>query len=392
MSLLDLWKKTPDQIQAKQVQQLIAFAGEGHLADGNSASTEFRRFLSNVSSDLLLRYTDDCLQTKFDGSGFALQDVVNEIGSRLGFEVTPGRYRGTSSAIGFDGLWSGPEGNHIVVEVKTTDAYRIDLDTIAEYRRKLVAAGQAKEATSSILIVVGRQDTGDLEAQIRGSRHAWDVRLISVDSLIRLLTIREEVEDPSIEVRIRAILVPREFTRVDGIIDLAFSATEEILHDEKALAVTDQDEDKLDGRKFIPVSFHEACVIRIMKVLNQQLVKRSRAMFTNADNSVVVLCAVSREYSQGSSTAYWFAFHPHQKAKLESTEQAFVAFGCGSPEKLVMIPFKVFAPWVDGMNQTHRDDGRSYWHVQIFDEDGRLVLHRKKDEARPDITKYLLAT
>jgi hypothetical protein len=390
MSLLDLWKKTPDQIQAKHVQQLIAFAGEGHLADGNDASAEFRQFLSNVSSELLLRYTDECLQTKFDGSGFALQDVVNEIGARLGFEVTPGRYRGTSGSIGFDGLWLGPEGNHIIVEVKTTDAYRIDLDTIADYRRNLIKSGQVKEEESSILIIVGRQDTGDLEAQIRGSRHAWDVRLISVDSLIRLLTIREEVEDPSIEARIRAILVPREFTRVDGIIDLAFSATEEILHEEKTPAVSEQEEEDLGGRKFIPVSFHEACVARIIKVLNQPLLKRSRAIFTNADNSVVVLCAVSREHNLPTGTAYWFAFHPHQKIKLESAANSYVAFGCGSPEKLIMIPFPTFAPWVEGMNQTHREDGRSYWHVQIFDEDGRLILHRKKDEEWPDVTEYLL--
>jgi hypothetical protein len=51
----------------------------------------------------------------------------------------------------------------------------------------LITSGQLKEDQSSILIVVGREDTGDLEAQIRGSRHAWDVRLISVDALLRLM-------------------------------------------------------------------------------------------------------------------------------------------------------------------------------------------------------------
>jgi len=35
-----------------------------------------------------------------------------------------------------------------------------------------------------VLIVVGRQDTGELEAQIRGSRHAWDIRLISAEALL----------------------------------------------------------------------------------------------------------------------------------------------------------------------------------------------------------------
>jgi hypothetical protein len=42
-------------------------------------------------------------------------------------------------------LWEFPDGHAAVVEVKTTDAYRIDLDTIAEYRRALIASGQISE-------------------------------------------------------------------------------------------------------------------------------------------------------------------------------------------------------------------------------------------------------
>ena len=47
-----------------------------------------------------------------------------------------------------------PDERSIVVEVKTTDAYRIDLDTIAGYRGSLKAAGKVKDR-SSMLIVVG---------------------------------------------------------------------------------------------------------------------------------------------------------------------------------------------------------------------------------------------
>ena len=115
----------------------------------------------------------------------------------------------------------------IIVEVKTTDAYRVALDAIAEYRKKLIQEAKVVEAKSSILIVVGRQATGDLEAQIRGSRHAWDVRLVSVDSLIRLMLLKETVEDQQMLKKIAGVLVPQEFTRVDRIIDLVFSAAEE---------------------------------------------------------------------------------------------------------------------------------------------------------------------
>lgn len=45
---------------------------------------------------------------------------------------------------------------------------------------------------------------------------------------------------------------------------------------------------------------------------------------------------------------------------------------------------------LEGMNQTHREDGRSYWHVQIHLEGNRWVLHRRKNQSRPDITDLML--
>ena len=131
MALLDLLKKSPDQVQDKQVQQLIAFVGARKLVDDSDCSREFRAFLGSVPSSNLKDYADQCLSYTFTDSGLALKDIVNEIGSRLGADVTPGRYRGSSKHLGFDGLWKYPNGHSIVMEVKTTDAYRIDLNTIA---------------------------------------------------------------------------------------------------------------------------------------------------------------------------------------------------------------------------------------------------------------------
>ena len=105
-------------------------------------------------------------------------------------------YQGTRVGIGFDGLWGLPTPHHIILEVKTTDAYRIDIEKIAGYRKWLIANERVAEENSSILLVVGRDDTGDLEAQIRGSRYAWDVRLISIASLFRLLAVKDAVDDP----------------------------------------------------------------------------------------------------------------------------------------------------------------------------------------------------
>jgi hypothetical protein len=109
MALTELWKTAHKEIQDKHVQQVIGFAGDGKLRDGGAASKEFRDFLALVPSSFLSQYANDCLTDKFDNSGLALQDVINEVGTRLGFRVEQGRYRGTQGEIGFDGLWISPD-------------------------------------------------------------------------------------------------------------------------------------------------------------------------------------------------------------------------------------------------------------------------------------------
>jgi len=233
--------------------------------------------------------------------------------------------------------------------------------------------------------VVGREDTGDLEAQIRGSRHAWDIRLISVDGLLRLMILKEEVEDPDTVNRIHNILFPREFTRLDEIVEIAFSAVEEAKQEAEA------EEAEVDSpeKKFTPVAFHEQCVARIEKALGCTLVKRSRASFSSPDKKTAVVCAVSRTYQRGGGYGYWFAFHPHQKEFLESAERGLVAFGCGSSNTLILIPIDEFATWLEGMNTTEKEN-RFYWHVHISRADDQFRLNRRKDVPEIDLTSYLL--
>lgn len=390
MPLLDIWDKTPDQLEDKQVHQLIAFAGGGKLLDESACCGEFRSFLAIVPSKKLEKYSEQCLTESFPDSGMALQDVVNEIGVRLGADVERGRYRGTKKHNGFDGLWRLPGGNSIVIEVKTTDAYRIDLNVIAEYRRKLILDGKTTDSNSSILLVVGRQDTGDLEAQIRGSRHAWDVRIISIDALIRLMRIMEDVDDPEIVKRIHNILVPHEFTRLDAIAEVLFSATEEVKQDEISIeSKEDSEEPKPNTPKFTPVAFHEACVQRIQSNLKVTLVKRSRSGYTSPDNSVALNCSVSKEHGSDTTPNYWFAFHPHQQAFLEKHQTPYVAYGCGSSANLILIPYAEFKPWLQHTWVTENGE-RTYWHVTIHREGQNYSLRLKKGTKPIDLTPYLV--
>jgi hypothetical protein len=407
MALIDLWNSARSSIQDKHVQQVIGFSGNGKLADTNETSREFREYLSYIPSEVLIRYANDCLTSSFDQSGFALQDIVNQIGKRLSFDVIDGAYRGRKGAIGFDGIWKSNTGADIVVEVKTTDAYRIDLDTIAQYRSNLIKVGRISERKSSILIVVGRQDTGDLEAQIRGSRHAWDVRLISVEALIRLMQLKEKTEDADFLRKITTILTPREYTKVDEIIDLVFSTAEELSIDTAEQAFIQQGIDDVlpaqtvaastNGVEPAPTvpdqpnraSFQAECIARVSEKLGAALVKQSRTTYRTPDDDLAVSCAVSKEYRRSGRSYYWFAFHPEQQAKLERAAKAYAVFGCGSEQTTFLFPYSEWVSWLPGLNETANED-RHYWHVQITQMEGRWIMLRKSGFQSVDITDYLI--
>lgn len=74
----------------------------------------------------------------------------------------------------------------------------------------------------------GRDDTGAIEAQVRGSRFAWDIRLIGVERLIKLVQIKEKSDDPATVIQIRQLLHPFEYPKVDRIIDIIFTTTVDV--------------------------------------------------------------------------------------------------------------------------------------------------------------------
>src|ERR1700686_99398 len=102
MRLLDLWQSDPS-IENKRLEQIIAFAGDGRFVEDNDTSRGFREYPGRVGPEKLKSYCAECLLgDKFAAAAFALQDVINEIGRRLGFSVRSGRYRGVSGEIGYD--------------------------------------------------------------------------------------------------------------------------------------------------------------------------------------------------------------------------------------------------------------------------------------------------
>jgi len=391
MSLAEIWTTNPDQVRGKQIRQIISFAGDGQLREGSLASTELREFLEIIPLEMLQGFAEGCLLETFPDSGLALQDIINEVGRRLDFEVEKGRYRGGKGGAAFDGIWRLDDGRALVVEVKTSDNYRILLDRVGEYRKVLIETGQLPSAGSSILIVVGRAETADLEAQVRGSRHAWDIRLISVRALFKLLNIKIKLENPLVVQQIRSILAPQEYTRVDGIVDLVFLAAEDFAPEagEPGEEVADGEPGKSNQET---VDFNDECVQRIEKKLGRPLVKESRVTWKSPDSSLGLLSKTSRTYTNGKRRRYWFAFPSSRYKILNTVREAYVSFGCGSSNVVFLIPYQQFLGWTEGLHITTMKNGEFYWHIKIHKTASGFQLRRRKGFNSIDLTPYLLAS
>lgn len=388
----DLWESNKDIFEGKSLEQILKFSGDGKLKDDNNTCKEFRAFLRIVPTDMLAQFANECLSAAFDSAGFALQDIVNELGARIGFTVESGLYRGRRNAIGFDGFWTS-EGNDIIVEVKTTDTYSIDLDAIAAYRNRLIEEKKTKMQSSSILLVVGSKDTGGWEAQIRGSKHAWDMRLISVDSLIKLLKLKEELlDDEKTFNHICQILKPLEFTRLDYLIDTIFITGKDAQTIDSESISADPDMQNTDEQEIkpAPVNFNSECIVHLEQWLNVKLHKRTRTLYDNKEKSIGLTCAVSKNHGTAEAPKYWFAFHPHQQESLRRYQTAYVCFGCGNAENIFIFAYDQLLSYLDKMWKTVNED-RMYWHIQIkILDEGKKCMLLRGDKSHIDVTQNRL--
>ena len=408
MSLIDQHKA--DGLQGKTLKQIVGFAGDGALRDGNETSREFREWLGRIQLPDLRKYAEECLESKFDESGRALQDIVNQVGRRLGFQMEDGRYRGAANASGHDGVWKLPNGRAIVVEVKTTDVYRISLDILAGYRRRVIESGGLREEHVSVLLVVGRQDASGLEEQIRGSSHVGNMRVISVDALLKIAEVKENVEEPTFQ-RIHDVLIPRDFIRLDGIAELVLSvakdstdegASGEMTEAPSVSALAETVARREDPGARARVSFKTECLNRVERELKERgaiaadLIRRSQTTFHTPDKKCGVVCAVSKNYGD-NARMFWFGLSVNQQEFLGSHEQSWLALGGDSEGggTVFLFPWDEFSSSILPHLRFTRDHDTGlprWWQVDIRENDGNLELLTTGEQANISLSDRVLRT
>jgi hypothetical protein len=386
MPLLSFWKTAREDVLKMTIEQVVSSAGNGILHDSSLCSDEFRRYLSVAPIERLFDYSRHCLENSFNKSGLVLQDIVNEFGRRLEFEVENGLYQGKRNAIGYDGIWRANGEPGLLIEVKTTDYITVRLEKVAEYKEKLLTEGKLQKNTS-ILIVVGREDTGALEAQIRGSRYAWDMRLISIECLVKLIQIKEKSDDPSTLSQIRQLLQPFEYTKIDKIIDVIFTTTVNVESQQEIERETptpgDEERDEREISKQVRTApellnaKRENAVDAFASSKGKELVKRSKTLFWSPDKELRVCCAVSKRY-EGDYQPYWYAYHPKWDAFLAEGRESYFIISCMDRNEAFAIPYSWIESNKKNMNMTDRGE-RSYWHLPITTLDnGTLAINTSK--------------
>lgn len=386
MPLLSFWKTAKDEVLKMTIEQVVSSAGNGILHDYSTCSDEFRQFLKEAPIERLFDYARHCLEISFNKSGLILQDIVNEFGRRLEFEVENGLYQGKKTAIGYDGIWRAKGEPDLIIEVKTTDYVTVRLEKIAEYKERLVAENRAGK-NACILIIVGREDTGALEAQVRGSRYAWDMRLISIERLSKLVQIKQKSDDPSTLNQIRQLLQPFEYTKIDKIIDVIFTTTVNVESQQQIEQETptpvDGQEDDQQGSKQVRTApellnaKRQQAVDAFAAFKGKELVKRSQTLFWSADKDLRVCCAVSKLY-EGDYQPYWYAYHPKWDEFLAEGKEGYFILSCMDRNEAYAVPHAWIEANKKNLNVTERGE-KSYWHLSVTTlDDGGLAINTSK--------------
>lgn len=394
MPLLEIWNATRDSVLKMNLEAIVRIAGDGQLKDGSETSIEFRQFLTEVESEKLAEYATYCIENSFTSSGQVLQDVINEIGRRLGFKAENGRYQGVKNDIGYDGIWSS-NGGYLVVEVKTTDAYTIKLDVIARYRDRLVEEQRVPKETP-ILLVIGRNDTESLEAQVRGSKHAWSMRIIGIDALIKLMEVNLSTLSIEVTEKIHTILRPFEYTRIDKIVDVVFTTAEDKENEIEELEEVNVEEStgevssQVRTPKEILMQKKVDCIRRVSEKYQRPIQKKKHSMYADASDDIRVIASISKRYEK-SETFYWYAYHDEPQRKfLAGAKTGLMIFGLTDQDVAFAVPYELLESNWGNLYETTKKNGQVYKHIYIYLTNGKFYLRVREKGTEIDLTDYQL--
>ncbi|MDC0398686.1 hypothetical protein OAN59_03205 [Alphaproteobacteria bacterium] len=272
----------------------------------------------------------------------------------------------------------------------------MNLNTIMDYGEKLERDGKSSLSIYG-LIVVGRGDTGDLEAQIRGSKHAWNMRLISIEALSRLLFLKTELEDETFSYKVNQILKPIEYTRVDEIIGILFDthhAMEKIniaeVNDEDIAPDSDEHDissKRNDDRKEIALLKNK--IIHVFSGNREQNYKKEKgSAFIDEFNKTYVTCSISKRHPIKRSYPYWYALRRKHLRRMREVGTGYFIFGFMDREEAYAIPLNIIEENLDYLRFTDNGEKDFYWHIDLIPMSNGMVMRLSSRDDNLNIDNF----
>lgn len=138
-------------------------------------------------------------------------------------------------------------------------------------------------------------------------------------------------------------------------------------------------------------SFHAEVIPRLEQRFGSPLVQKSRVLWSSSNNSILVSCQVSKKYEHRSQD-FWFGLKRATKEALDAHPNSYCAFGLGSPDCVILVPYRRLAENLEYLNTTpHKDGGVFHWHVSFRESFGHLELLLSPKADNLDVTEFLLA-
>ncbi|MGB4503183.1 MAG: hypothetical protein WBJ12_09185, partial [Dethiobacteria bacterium] len=88
----------------------------------------------------------------------------------------------------------------------------------------------------------------------------------------------------------------------------------------------------------------------------------------------------------------WFGLRVKQKAMLENSEKSYIALGCGSENKTLLVPYFRFSKWLKDMSISYSAQQISHWNITVIKDQGDFTLRLKTGCQNVNLSEYVLAT
>ena len=195
----------------------------------------------------------------------------------------------------------------------------------------------------------------------------------------------------------RSILIPMEYTRLDGLIDVIFTTAQDVetaVEPQLDLDIEDtgvtKEKSKWDFTETGLIDKkRDEILAEVSRIHGIKLIRKSRATYWTAGREFRVACTVSKRYEQPKDP-YWFGYDHKWREFITASEVGFLVLGCMDLDFAFVIPSTVMEEKLTDLGTTDNARGM-WWHIVLRQNDnGKYLMVCSKTGKHLDLTPYVV--